>query len=293
MYTFTFLYIVLKGITTNPRITEKTRQFNLGYAMMIVLILLIGIGLIFAIISIGIITYEVIKSAIAKYRAYKELKKMMNQGKSDNEAKKDVQSKDSVNMKNEKTNDAIAKGVENIDGSDIGDESREIFITKKNTARVAARKLSKRHSILTKSKISSVVPVMNYNIEEYAFDEESEKASPALKLAREKTIKKVVANRVMPKNTFSIKKSMNRPNMQTKNQQEVKNKDNPKDTDLSLQRNPEIRECGFKIKVSIPPPTSIGQLFRMPAIKSSSNMQSVRSPQHRDYQIDEIDASPE
>ena len=81
MYTFTFLYLVLKCVTTNPRLSEKTKQYNVGYSMMVVLILLIAIGLIFTVISVGIMTYEMINQLIAKYETYKELKKMMKEEK--------------------------------------------------------------------------------------------------------------------------------------------------------------------------------------------------------------------
>ena len=81
MNTFTFLYLVLKCVNTNPRLSEKTKQYNVGYPMMVVLILLIAIGLIFTVISVGIMAYVMIKQMIAKYQTYKELKKIMKEEK--------------------------------------------------------------------------------------------------------------------------------------------------------------------------------------------------------------------
>ena len=79
MYTFTFIYLVLKCITTSTSLAEKTRQYNLGYTMMIVLICLIVVGLVMAVTSVGLMAYRMIRAMLAKYRAYRDMKKAVLQ----------------------------------------------------------------------------------------------------------------------------------------------------------------------------------------------------------------------
>ena len=85
MYALTLIYLIMKCITT-AELSEQTRQFNLGYPMMVALILLILTAILFAVITIGIMIFESIKKLIAKCRACKKPKDAVNKDNQDQSA---------------------------------------------------------------------------------------------------------------------------------------------------------------------------------------------------------------
>ena len=81
MRIFTILYLVFKLITTMPTMTEKTRQINWGIPMAacLVAIMLIGMGFILYILVYMVI--DGIKTLIAKLKALRDLRRIMNEEK--------------------------------------------------------------------------------------------------------------------------------------------------------------------------------------------------------------------
>ena len=85
MYALTLVYLIMKCITT-ASLSEQTRQFNLGYPMMIALILLILTGILFGVVHIGIMVYNTIKNLIAKCNRSKKPKDELNKDNNDQSA---------------------------------------------------------------------------------------------------------------------------------------------------------------------------------------------------------------
>ena len=74
---FTLAYLLLKCWSTSPHISEKFRQEKLGILMMACLCGIIFIGVTFALYSIGLMFIQTIQIIIGKWKAFKELKRLM------------------------------------------------------------------------------------------------------------------------------------------------------------------------------------------------------------------------
>ena len=78
LHVFTLVYLILKGVSMSPLLADDVRQKQVGMAMGIALICLMGVGGIFAIITIGYMIVGGVKTLIAKCRAFKKSRKVIN-----------------------------------------------------------------------------------------------------------------------------------------------------------------------------------------------------------------------
>ena len=79
MRSCTISYLFFKLISTSPSLTDETRQANVGVPMMVCLIGLIGVGMVFTLWTIGVMIVRGVEMLVAKWKALKELKKLVNE----------------------------------------------------------------------------------------------------------------------------------------------------------------------------------------------------------------------
>lgn len=78
MRVFTILYLLLKNMTNIVSMTDDTRQYKVGLAMVICLVSIMAVGICFAVYTIGVMLIELVRNIIAKIKAWRELKKLLS-----------------------------------------------------------------------------------------------------------------------------------------------------------------------------------------------------------------------
>lgn len=68
MYVLAIIYMLLKTVTMADGISESTRQYNLGIPMAVILAVLIAAGVLFAVIIISMMIFQVSKEALKNCR---------------------------------------------------------------------------------------------------------------------------------------------------------------------------------------------------------------------------------
>jgi hypothetical protein len=121
MRAFTLLYLAFKNMSTKISMSDDTRQYKIGVAMAIFLVLIMAIGICFALYTIGLMIVNLVKSIIKKIKTYKELKKLT----------KEEQESQHLNASAQST---IAL---NIGGHSISPDSKEVQNSEKVSVKIS------------------------------------------------------------------------------------------------------------------------------------------------------------